>query len=94
MLEWTGRGLHLGVHHMPHRSALHEDDWLVAILAGHGGRQPGDVFRFRAPGHLLEAVGRQMMTFVHDQVAVLFICLLDAQRNGGFWFISLDLLKK
>ena len=71
VLERTCRRLRSRVHSMPHRTALHEDDRMVAVLARDSRGQPQDESRLGLTRHLLEAVGRQVMAFVDDQMAVL-----------------------
>ena len=61
----------LGVNAVSNRSAVHEDDRVMAVLARQGGGQPRDVSRLGAPGNLLKAGRREMVTFVHDQMTVL-----------------------
>ena len=56
---------------MTHRTTLHEDDWMVAILPCHGRGQTGDEPCFGLPGNKLETVGGQMVAFVHDQVSIV-----------------------
>jgi hypothetical protein len=55
---------------MTHRSALHEDNRMVSILAGHGRGQSQDIPRLGAPRDLFEAKSGQMMTFIHDEMTV------------------------
>src|SRR5262245_37807698 len=62
---------------MPDRAALHEDDWMVAVLACHRGGQPEDEARLGLPRHLLEAVRREMVAFVDDEVAVVGNAVVD-----------------
>ena len=70
VLERARRRLCASVHAMPNRAALHEDDRMMAVLAGDGRRQSNDESGLRLPGHLLEAVRRQMMALVDDHMAV------------------------
>ena len=55
---------------MTHGTALHEDDRMVAVLARDGGGQPRDESRLRPTDDLLEALGGQMMAFIHDEMTV------------------------
>src|ERR1700694_5417601 len=55
---------------MTHRSALHEDDGMVTILADHGCGQPGNVLGLCPTDHLLKAMGGQMVALVDNDVAV------------------------
>ena len=77
VLEGAGRRLRSCVHSMANRSALHEDDGVVAVLARDGRRQAHDEPRLGLARHLLEAVRGQVMTFVDDQVAVLGHAIRD-----------------
>ena len=56
VLEGAGRRLHPRVDAMSHRSALHEDDGMVPVLARDGGGEAHDESRFGSARHLLEAV--------------------------------------
>ncbi len=71
MLECSRGCLCPRVHSMPDRSALHEDDGMVPVLACNGRRQPYDESGLGWARAQLEAVGRQVMTLVNDQMAVL-----------------------
>ena len=53
-----------GINAMTNRTALHENDRMMAVLPCDGGRQSEDEFGFGFPGHGLEANGRQVMTFI------------------------------
>ena len=70
MLKRTGGRLRLGIDAMANRSALHEDDRMMAVLARDGGRQARDELRLRLTDDLLETLGGQMVTFIHDEMAV------------------------
>src|ERR1700730_4073404 len=70
VLEGTTRRLLLGINMIADRAALHEDDWMVTILPSHSCGQPGDEFCPCPTSHLLKTVGRQMVAFVNDQMAV------------------------
>ena len=62
---------------MTHRPALHEDDRVVAVLARDGRRQSEDESSLCLAGHLFEAVGREVVALVHDQVAVVRDAVVD-----------------
>ena len=55
----------------PHRTALHEHDRMVAVLARHGRRQPQHVLDLRPARDLLEADGGEMVALVDDEMAVV-----------------------
>ena len=71
VFERSCRRLRFGVHPMPHGAALHEDDWMMTVLARHRRGQPQDESRLRPTDHLLKAVRRQMVAFIDDHLAVL-----------------------
>ncbi|EXI75345.1 MAG: hypothetical protein AW07_01246 [Candidatus Accumulibacter sp. SK-11] len=62
---------------MTDRSALHEDDRVMPVLAGHGRRQAKDIPGLRSPDQLLKARRRQVMAFVHDQMTVVPDTVID-----------------
>src|SRR5207302_1578026 len=62
---------------MSHRAALHEDDRMMPILASDRCRQSRDKLSLRAPDDLFEAVGRQMMALVYDQMAIFANAVFD-----------------
>ena len=71
MLEWARRGLCASIDPMSNRTALHEDDRMVTILACDGGRQAKDESGLGVPCNLFETVRRQMVAFVDDHVAII-----------------------
>ena len=56
---------------------LHVEDRLVAVPALGRGRQPHDEFRADSREHSFERDGRDVVTFVHDDVAVAADNLVD-----------------
>jgi hypothetical protein len=62
---------------MSNWTALHEDDRLVTVLACDGCRQANDKSGFGLAYDLLEAVRRQMVTLVDDDVTVLGDAVID-----------------
>lgn len=56
---------------MPHRSTLHEDDRMVTVLARHGRGESQHESSLCLAGDPLEAVRREMVTLVHNQVPVV-----------------------
>ena len=77
VLEGPRRRLRLRVDAMPHRTALHEDDRMMAVLPRDGRRQAEDESRLRAADDLLEAVRRQMVAFVDDHMTVVADAIVD-----------------
>ena len=55
---------------MPYRTALHEYDRVVSILASDGRRKAENEAGFTAACHKLEAHGRQMVAFINDEVTI------------------------
>jgi len=56
---------------MPNRPALHEDDRMMTIFAGHRRGQSEDIARFRPAGYELKTRRRKMMAFIDNQMAVI-----------------------
>ena len=56
VFERSCRRLRFGVHPMPHGAALHEDDWMMTVLARHRRGQAQDESRLRPTDHLFKAV--------------------------------------
>ena len=88
MLERPGSGLHPRVHAVSHGPALHEDDRMVAVLARDRRRQSDDESRLGLSRNLLEAMGRQVVALVDNQVAVVgdpvvHNALLDEALDDG-----------
>jgi len=71
MLEGARRRLCAGIYLMSNRTALHEDDRMMAILACDGCRQAKDESGLGLSCNLFETVRRQMVTFVDDHLAVV-----------------------
>ncbi len=77
VLERAGGGLCPWVDTMPNRSALHEDDRVVTVLARHGRGQTEDEPGLRLAGDALEALRRQMVALVDDEVPVVGDAIVD-----------------
>jgi len=71
MLEWASRRLCARIDLMSNRTALHEDDRMVTILACDGGRQAKHESGLGAPCNLFESARRQMVAFIDDHVAII-----------------------
>ena len=56
VLEWTGSCLRSRVDAVSHWSALHDDDWMMTVLARDGRRQSDDESSLRLPRDGFEAV--------------------------------------
>ena len=86
-----------GVHAMPDGAALHEQGRVLAVLSGHGCRQPGDVPRLGSVGDLRETGRRDVVAFVHHHVtvvrdAVVHLPIPDQALNHGDVDPALELL--
>ncbi len=77
MFKRSGCRLHPRIHAVPDRPALHEDDRVVTVLSGHGRRQPENEPRLGLSRDPLEAVRRQVVALVDDQVAVVGHAIVD-----------------
>jgi len=64
-------GLGARINAMPNRAALHEDNRMMTIFAGHGRGQSEDVARLRSAGHKLKTRRRKMMALVDNQMTVV-----------------------
>ena len=71
MGEGSCRRLGFRVSAMTNRAALHENDGVVTVLARHSGRQTRDELRFGAADGKFKAPRRDMMAFIHDDMAVV-----------------------
>ena len=70
VLERPQCRLRFRVHPVTHRAALHKDDRVVPILARDRRRQPCDEPRFGTARDLFEALRRQVVALVHDEVSI------------------------
>ena len=77
VIERVNRRLSSCGHSVANGTALHEDNWVVTVLASDGRRQPHNESRLGLAYHLLEAPRRQVVTLVDDQVAVVGQAVLD-----------------
>src|SRR5262245_1160930 len=68
--ERTCRGLLSGINPVPNGTTLHEDDRVMTVLSGHGGRQPGHESGLGPARHQFKAMSGHVMAFVHNQMAV------------------------
>src|SRR5687768_11026112 len=71
MSERLRGGLRSGVNAIARRTALHEDDRVMTVLARHGSRQTEQIFRLRAPHHGLETDGGKVMAFIDDKMPAI-----------------------
>jgi hypothetical protein len=78
--------LELGAHPMTDRTALHEDDRVVAVLPSDGGGKTEHVLRAGASRDLFKAVSRQVVAFIDDHVPVVG----NAVTDGTFPHQALD----
>jgi len=83
MREGPCSRLNLGADSMPDRAALHEDDRVMTVLPSDGG---GEAKHIPGPGpscNLFEAVRRQMMALVHDELAILGHAVVHPPSRAG-----------
>ena len=66
------------IHAMPHRTALHEDDRMVSVLAGDGRGKPDDKSGLCPARHQFKTARGKMMTFIHNQIAVIRHAIIHA----------------
>jgi len=71
MVERTLCGLSPGINAVADRSALHEDDRVVAVSADRRCRKARDVPGLARPCNQFEADGRQVVALIEDDVPVL-----------------------
>ena len=55
-----------GIHTVAHRSALHEHNRMMAVLASDGSGEPCDIARFGPAGDEFKTSGWQMMALIYD----------------------------
>ena len=68
--EGPGCRLASGIDAIPDRTALHEDNRMVTVLACHGRGQAGDKLGLRSPCHELKAAGREMVAFIDNEIPI------------------------
>src|ERR1700761_9476373 len=71
VIERTRCRLCLGINAVTNRTALHENDRMMAVLPCDGGRQSKDELGFGFSGHGLESHGGQMVAFIDDDMPVI-----------------------
>jgi hypothetical protein len=69
--EWALKGLMSGLDAVSHGTALHENDWVVSILAVHGGGKSGDEASLGAACNQLESRGGYVVALVYDEMAIV-----------------------
>jgi hypothetical protein len=82
VLKRPDRGLRARIDAMPNRTALHEDDRMMAILARDGGGEACHKSRLGLPCHLLEAARWQVVAFVDYELTVIRYAVVDYARPG------------
>lgn len=70
MCEGPRGRLRFRVNAETHRTALHEDDWMMPIFTRDGRRKAQDKLRLGAACHRLKADGRKVMAFIHDEMPI------------------------
>src|SRR6266540_3915808 len=80
MNERPGCGLPLCFHPVSHRTALHEDDWMVPVFARNRSGQAGHIPCFGAACDQFKASRGKMMAFIHHEMTVIRYSII----NGPF----------
>jgi hypothetical protein len=75
--EWSARRDITGTQIKSDRTALHEDDRVMAVLSSWSRRQPDHVLGLNLVHDLFKADCRKMVALVHDQMPVLGNEILD-----------------
>ena len=70
-LEWSGLGHRSGAHAEPGWSALHVDDWMMAIFSGWRRGQTYNVLGLHLLHNLLEGERRNVVALINNYLAVL-----------------------
>ena len=77
MAEGPSRRLPPRINAMPHWTALHEDNWMVPVLARDGRRQTGDEFCLGTARDQFKAARGEVMAFIHNQMAITPYPVID-----------------
>ena len=77
VLKWPLDRRRLRVNSVPYWATLHEDDWVVSILASHRRGQPKYELSLCPSRYEFETVCRQMVAFIHDHVPVVGYAVVD-----------------
>ena len=67
----AGAACFLGIDAMTNRAALHEDDWMMAVLSRHRRGQTEHVSRLGLPRDGFKAHGGKVMAFIDDDMPVV-----------------------
>ena len=70
MVETPPSSLNSGVDAMPYGTALHENNWMVPILARDRSREAKDEPRFRSARHQLERRRRDVVALIDHKMSV------------------------
>src|SRR5262245_60214864 len=71
MRKGSVRRLLFRIHAIANWAALHENNWMVPIFARHSGGQTDDEFSLNPPQDEFKTVSRNVMAFIHNDVAVI-----------------------
>src|SRR5689334_19976865 len=77
MLEGVSRHPLLGIGPKTHRTALHKDDRMVAILPHDRCRQTRDELRLGLARNLLKTLGGEMVAFIYNEVPIVADQVID-----------------
>ena len=79
------------IHQVADRTALHKDDWVMAVFTHRSGRQSVNILCFDRFEHAFKGEGRNMMALIHNDRSVLrykgfdrlFFSLKQRLHNGS-----------
>ena len=84
--EGSRRGLAFRVNAMANGTALHENDRVMSVLSRDGCGQTGDKLRLGPASDHFKTGGREVVTFIHDNVAVISHAVVhDALPNQALY---------
>src|SRR5204862_5542169 len=66
-----------GIDAIPHRTALHKDNRVMAILSRHGCGQAGNELSSGLPNYKLKAVGGKVMTLIDNYMPIIRNTVID-----------------
>ena len=86
MVERSFCGLVPRVDPKTYGSALHKNNWMMAVFAGDRRRQPKNIPRLSPPGDQFKADGRQVVAFINNELPVI----ANNVVNFSFSYQTLD----
>gem|GEM_PF-5595818 len=70
MFKWLQSGVLFRIHLETNRTALHENDWMVAVFTGRCRSKSKNILRLHFAKNLLKAKCRKMVALVYNDVAI------------------------